>query len=102
MEPIEPSMTPFNKERAGDRDYLFDLVGCRVEYAGEPYTVLDVLPEAPQLVLQHLYEQTIQSDRQDRPYRRAPAILCLSVHDEEGQPNALLDLLYLVSSGISG
>lgn len=102
MEPIEPSMIPFKKERAGDRAYLFDLIGRRAEYAGDPYMVIDILPEGPQLVLQHLYEQTIQSDRQGHPYRRAPATLCLSIYDEEGRPNELLDLLYLVNSGVSG
>lgn len=88
-------MTPFDKDRYRDLDYLFGLIGCPAEYASEPYAVLDVLPEGPQLVLQHRHEQAIQSDLQDRPYRRAPATLCLSTYDDEGHPSELLDLLYL-------
>ncbi len=88
-------LTPFDKDRYRDLDYLFGLIGYRVDYAGEPYTVLDVLPEGPPLVLQHRHKQAIQSDLPDHPYRPAPATLCLSNYDDKGHPNELLNLLHL-------
>ncbi|HKJ88050.1 MAG TPA: hypothetical protein VKA48_06040 [Gammaproteobacteria bacterium] len=88
-------MHPFDKAQAGDWGYLLGLVGRQAEYGGEPYTVLDVLPEGPQLVLQHTREQSIQSDLQGRPYRRVPRTVCLQMRTADGSPSELLDLLYL-------
>ncbi|MFA9461539.1 hypothetical protein [Thiohalorhabdus methylotrophus] len=92
-------MQPFDKEQAGDWSYLLNLVGRHAEYGGEPYTVLDVLPEGPQLVLQHQREQSIQSDLQGRPYRRVPRTVCLHTRNADGAPSELLDLLYLEETG---
>ncbi|KPV41594.1 hypothetical protein AN478_00425 [Thiohalorhabdus denitrificans] len=88
-------MEPFDKAHAKDWGYLLNLVGRHAEYGGEPYTVLDVLPEGPQLVLQHAREQSIQSDLQGRPYRRVPRTVCIHTRDTDGNPSDLLDLLYL-------
>ena len=90
-------MEPFDQDRCDDPDYLFGLVGRDAEYAGEPYTILDVLPEGPHLVLQHRHHYAIQSDLQDRAYRRVPETLTLSLRDGEGRPSELLGLLYLDS-----
>ena len=91
-------MEPFNKAQAGDWGYLVHLVGRHAEYGGEPYTILDVLPEGPQLVLQHTREQTIQADLQGRPYRRVPRTLCIQTRTPDGGASDLLDLLFLEES----
>jgi len=88
-------MEPIDKERAGEMGYLNGLIGQRVEYGGEPYLLIDVLPEGPQLVLQHEQEQSIQDDLQGRPYRRVPRTLCLTTLSPDGEPSELLDLLRL-------
>ena len=88
-------MELIDKDLIADLGYLNSLVGQRVEYAGDPYRVIDVLPEGPQLVLQHEREQAIQDDIQGRPYRRVPRTLCLTTLSPEGEPSELLDLLRL-------
>ncbi|HKJ71156.1 MAG TPA: hypothetical protein VKA55_05345 [Gammaproteobacteria bacterium] len=88
-------MTPFDKQRAADWDYLSGLIGRRAEYAGEPYTVIELLPDGPQLVLQHARQKSIQDDLQGRAYRRVPYTECLPVLDADGSPSDLLDLLLL-------
>jgi len=90
-------MEPIDKSRATHLAYLNALIGQRVEYAGEPYLLIDVLPEGPQLVLQHERDQSIQDDIQGRPYRRVPRTVCLTTVTPEGEPSELLDLLRLPS-----
>ena len=91
-------MEQIDKERITDLGYLNGLVGQRVEYAGDPYRIIDVLADGPQLVLQHEQELAIQDDIQGRPYRRVPRTLCLTTVSPEGEPSDLLDLLRLPSS----
>lgn len=86
-------MTPFDKQRADDWDYLNDLIGRHAEYAGEPYTIIEVLPDGPQLVLQHARQKQIQDDMQGRAYRRVPYTECIPTRGPDGAPNDLLDLL---------
>ena len=86
-------MTPFDKARMDDWDYLNGLIGCHVVYAGEPYTILEVLPDGPQLVLQHAQQKSIQDDLQGRAYRRVPYTECIPLRDADGSPSDLLDLL---------
>lgn len=86
-------MTPLDKERIDDWDYLTGLIGSRAEYAGEPYTIIEVLPEGPQLVLQHARQKSIQDDLQGRAYRRVPYTECIPVRDSDGSPSDQLDLL---------
>lgn len=71
------------------------LIGRAAEYAGEPYSVIEVLPEGPQLVLQHRDRLAIQADLQGRPYRRVPETVCLALRDEDGNPSPQLEILRL-------
>ena len=88
-------MASIDKDRLQDLAYLNGLIGFRAEYAGEPYSVIEVLPDGPQLVLQHRHRMAIQQDMQGRPYRRVPETVCLELRDEGGQPSLQLELLRL-------
>lgn len=92
-------MEPFDPRWLDEPESLDGLIGCRVEYAGEPYSVIEVLPEGPQLVLQHRDRQAIQPDLQGRPYRRVPETVCLDLRDEEGRPSPQLEILRLEVPG---
>jgi len=78
-------------------DSLDALIGRRAEYAGEPFSVIEILPDGPQLVLQHRHHKAIQQDMQGRAYRRVPETICLELLDEDGQPSPQLELLFLAT-----
>ena len=92
-------MQPFDKSRAKDLAYLRGLIGMDAVYAGEPYQVMDVLEDGPQLVLQHASEQAIQEDIQGRPYRRVPKTVCIHTLTVDGEPSDLLDLVAFPDEG---
>ncbi len=88
-------MERFDTRWLDDPDFLGALIGRRAEYGGEPYSVIEILPEGPQLVLQHRHRLAIQPDLQGRPYRRVPETVCLALRDEEGNPSPQLEILRL-------
>lgn len=90
-------MERFDTRWLDNPESLEALIGRRAEYAGEPYSVIEILPDGPQLVLQHRDHMAIQQDLQGRAYRRVPETVCLELHDEHGQPSPQLELLRLES-----
>ncbi|MEF8793145.1 hypothetical protein [Thiohalorhabdus sp.] len=90
-------MERFDPRWLDNPESLESLIGCRAEYAGEPFSVIEILPDGPQLVLQHRDRRAIQQDMQGRPYRRVPETVCLELLDDHGQPSPQLELLLVES-----
>lgn len=91
-------MERFDPRWLDNPESLQALIGRQAEYAGEPFSVIEILPDGPQLVLQHRHRKAIQQDMQGRPYRRVPETICLELRDEHGQPSPQLELLFLETS----
>ncbi len=56
---------------------LQDLIGKSLQYEGASYRVIEVLPEAPALVLQSVINNTIQGNQFGDAQRRTPTTLTL-------------------------
>ncbi len=67
-----------------DNGRLRHLIGRRVRYEGGIYMVIEVLTDAPSLVLQDCRTHTtIQADQHGEAHRRVPSTLTLSVPPAE-------------------
>lgn len=64
---------------------LRTLIGHEVEFEGISCQIIEILEDAPALILQHQGTlHTIQADQHGEAHRRVPATITIQVYDQQG------------------